>query len=204
MAKILSGVALIGLATISLSGCQTMKKSVNLISDNMYVAQLPESTSTKLQVVTGAGGLFNATPNSDKYRSSTKLGAGVLSMYRSSKPSIIPIVGFTDEEEKLIFNNNLNMTKPNAIEKQRYNLAGGSTSDFSITERYIDPNQPISFKFRGNDSFNTCTVYGTFTPEANSNYRLTGVFGSKCVIILEKFLKDSRGNTTLQSISFND
>lgn len=204
MIKELSGIAFIGLTAISMSGCQTMKKSVNLITDNLYAAQLPEDTSTKLQIVTGVGGSFNVTPNSSKYRSSTKLGAGVLSMYGSSKSPKLSMQGFTDEERKFIYYNNLNMTKPTDREKQRYNLAGGSTSDFSVTERYIAPNQPISFKFHAYDSFSNCTVYGTYTPEANSNYRLTGVFGKKCVIMLEKFSTDSRGNTTLQSISFDN
>lgn len=204
MIKALSGIAFIGLTAISVSGCQAMKSSVNFVTDNMYAAQLPESTSTRLQVVTGSGGSFNVTPNSSKYRSSTKLGAGVLSMYGSSESSKLPMQGFTDKEKRLIYDNNLNMTKPTDREKQRYNLEGGSTAGFSITERYITPNQPISFKFRGNDSFGNCTTHGTFTPDANSNYRLTGVFGRKCVIMLEKLSKDSRGNTTFQSIGFDD
>lgn len=204
MNKILSNIVILGIAALGMQGCQVAKSSLNLITDNMYIAQLPENTSTKIQIVTGWGGSFNATPNSDRYRGSTKLGAGVLSMHGDSKSARLPIQGFTDKEKKLIFDNDLNMPKPTDREKRLYQLAVDSTVDVSVTERYITPNQPFSVFFRGGDAFNTCSVDGTFTPKANSDYRLTGIFGSKCVIILEQFVKNSHGETTLQAIKFDE
>ncbi|WP_131669146.1 hypothetical protein [Psychrobacter pygoscelis] len=204
MNKIFTNIAILGMATLGLQGCQVAKSSLNLLTDNMYVAQLPEKTSTKLQVVTGWGGSFNATPNSDRYRSSTKLGTGVLSMHGSSKSTRLPIQGFNDKEMRLIFDNDLNLPKPTDREQRLYQSAVGSTVDVTVTERYITPDQPFSVYFRGNDAFNACSVTGTFTPKANSNYRLTGMFGSKCLVILERFVKNSRGETTLETIKFDN
>ena len=201
--KVLANIGILGMVAVSLSGCQMAKSSINFVTDNMYVVQLPETTSTKLQVITSAGGSFNATPNSNRYRSSTKLGAGVLSMYGSSKTNRLFKQGFTEKERQLIFDNDLNMPKPTDSEKRTYQLIGSTTAGLSVTERYITPNQPFSVLFRGSDSFSNCSVDGTFIPEANTNYRLTGLFGSKCVIILEKFVKDSRGNTSLQPVKLD-
>lgn len=204
MKKILSSVAILGMASIALTGCQTMKSSLNLVTDNMYVAKLPESSSTKLQVVTDWGGSFNATPNSEKYRSSKKPGpGGILALNGSINPTgmaKLTVQPYTDQEKLFIYENDLNMPKPTDAEKRVYSNAASSSPNFTVTERYIAPNEPISIKFRGNDSFGNCSVGGTFTPEANSNYRLTGAFGRKCVVILEKFITNSRGETVLQNI----
>lgn len=208
MKKMWSSVAILGAASIALTGCQTMKSSLNLVTDNMYVAKLPERSSTKLQVVTDWGGSFNVAPNSDKYRSSKKSGTGgVLAMNGSLNPTglaKLSMLPYSDEEKLLIYENDLDLPKPTPEEKLFYSRTGSSSPNFTVTERYITPNQPISINFRGNDSFGNCSVNGTFRPEADTNYRLTGVFGRKCVILLEKFVTDSSGQTSLQNIGFDD
>ena len=207
MKNVLVGIALLGVMSASLSGCQTMQSSVNFITDNMYVAKLPESSSTKLQIVTDWGGEFSVTPNSEKYRSSKKTGTGgVLAMHGSLDPKgldKLSVLPYTEKEKLFIYENNLNMPKPTVEEKRLYSLTASSSPNFTVTERYIAPNQPFAIRFRGRDSFSNCSVQGTFKPEANSNYRLTGAFGRKCVVILEKFVTNSRGETVLQNVKFN-
>ncbi|MBU5615547.1 hypothetical protein KPY62_00230 [Psychrobacter sp. TAE2020] len=207
MKNVLIGIASVGVMSAALSGCQTMQKSVNLITDNMYVAQLPESSSTKLQIVTDWGGEFSVTPNSKEYRSSKKSGpGGVLAINGSLNPkglAKLSVLPYTDKEKLFIYENNLNMPKPTVEEKRLYSLTASTSPNFTVTERYIAPNQPFAIRFRGRDSFSTCSVEGTFNPEANSNYRLTGVFGRKCVVIIEKFVTNSRGETVLQNVKFD-
>ena len=174
------------ISTLGLSSCQTPKSLLNgFVGGNLKIAQLPETSSSKIQfVINDSYGMFIASPNSKNVKVNGKSEGVVATRFAS------PL--FNEQDKKKISSSDLGLPK----------LA---TKSFNIVERYVNPNEQINIKYTMGDSNERCNVSGKFTPQANTNYRIIGNSGEKeCYIILEQFIKDKGGQTRLQVIQFEE
>lgn len=173
-------------SVLSLSGCQTSKNLLNgFVGGTLKVAQLPETSSSKIQfVINDYYGMFLGSPNSKNVKVNGKSEGVVATRFVS------PL--FNEQDKKKISASDLGMPKPASTPKS-----------FNVVERYVNPNEQINIKYNMGDSNESCGVSGRFTPEANTNYRITGNSDNKkCYIILEKFVKDKSGKSHLQIMRF--
>ncbi len=179
------------LSVISLSGCQTSKSLLNgFVGGTVNVAELPESSSTRVQfVINDYFGMFIASPDTKNAKVSGKTEGVVATRFVS------PI--FNKKDKQKISSMNLGMSKLE-LKKESYN----------IVERYINPNEQIQIKYTmgsNNGSTQTnCRVTGKFIPKANTDYRITGSSSRKeCYVYLEQFAKNKNGQTYLIPMKFD-
>lgn len=155
------------------------------VGGTLNVAQLPDTSSSKIQfVINDYYGMFIGSPNSQNVKVNGRTEGVVATRYAN------PL--FNEQDKKKISSSDLGLPKPDT-----------KTKPFNVVERYVNPNEQINIKYTMGDSNESCKVSGRFTPQANTNYRITGNSDSKkCYIILEQFVKDKSGQTRLQVIQF--
>ena len=180
------------LSVISLSGCQTSKNLLNgFVGGTANVAELPEKSSTRVQfVINDYFGMFIGSPDSINTKVSGKTEGVVATRFVS------PL--FSKQNKQKIGAMDLGMPKPKSTGKEPFN----------IVERYIKPNEQIQIKYSmgtNNGSTQTgCTVIGKFTPKPNTDYRITGSSSrEECYMLLEQFVTNKNGQTSLTSIMFD-
>lgn len=183
--------------SISITGCQTSKNLLNGFTGGVIkTAALPTQSSSRIQFfIKDSGGTFIASPDSAHLKVNGK-NQGVVASTRG----IFDNLTFSKADNFNTTYSDLGLPKPN---EQLDSKRGRN----NVVERYVTPNQEIDIKYLINGSSGSrsthCDISGRFTPKPNTDYRITGESDyKKCYILLEQFVKDSRGNVTTQPIRF--
>nr|WP_313062089.1 hypothetical protein [Moraxella sp. CTOTU49097] len=178
--------------TLGLTGCQTSKNLLNgFTGGETKVAKLPETSSSRVQfVITSVVGRFIALPDSQNTKANGK-NLGIVAQSRGNFDNIL----FSKEDNQRTIRNNLGMPKPQ-IDSTR-------AKSTNVVERYVNANEQIQIEYNISVSQIACKIGGKFTPQPNTDYRITGTSDyKKCYILLEKFVKNADGTTTLQPMRF--
>lgn len=195
--KLTYSAVLLTATTLGLSGCQTSKNLLNGFTGGVIkTATLPTQSSSRIQfVIKDVGGIFIASPNSKNLKVNGK-NQGIVATTRGYFDNII----LNKEENYNTSLSDLGLPKPliPLDPKKRAN---------NVVERYVTPTEQIHIKYviNGSDgrTQSHCEINGNFTPETNTDYRITGRKDyRKCYVLLEKFVKNSDGTTTLQPMRF--
>lgn len=178
--------------TLGLSGCQTSKNLLNgFTGGEIKAAKLPDTSSSRIQfVITSGMGRFIALPNAQNNKANGK-NLGIVAQSRGNFDNVL----LSKEDNQKTIRNNLGMPKPQINPRE--------SKATNIVERYVNSNEQIQIAYNISSSQDACKIGGKFTPQPNTDYRITGTSDyKKCYILLEKFVKNADGTTTLQPMRF--